>query len=100
MDEPPGSFQICNVCGWEDDHVQLANPRMRGGANRESLVEAQAAALERFPFETQSADRFERDRSWRPLREDEQRPRADTPRSGEEYFQAAAADSVSYYWKK
>jgi hypothetical protein len=100
MQEPPGSYSICNVCGWEDDHVQLANPRMGGGANRESLVEAQVAALRRFPIETQSAEGFERDRSWRPLREDEHLPRGDIPGSGEEYFHAAAADSVGYYWKK
>ena len=100
MDEPPGSYNICDVCGWEDDHVQLANPRMGGGANRESLVEAQATALQRFPIEMKWAEGFERDRSWRPLREDEKAPRGDTPRWGKEYFQAAAADSVGYYWKK
>jgi hypothetical protein len=100
MDEPPGSYNICDVCGWEDDHVQLAHPRMGGGANGESLVEAQAAALKRFPIELESAEGFARDHSWRPLREDEQPSRGDTPRSGEDYFQAAAADSVGYYWKK
>ncbi len=21
-----GTYDICGVCGWEDDHVQLANP--------------------------------------------------------------------------
>jgi hypothetical protein len=100
MSEPPGSYNICDVCGWEDDHVQLVNPRMGGGANRESLVEAQAAALQRFPIEMQMAEGFERDRTWRPLREDEQLPRIVTPHSGVKYFQASAADSVGYYWKK
>ncbi|MEU0704513.1 CPCC family cysteine-rich protein [Streptomyces bacillaris] len=37
---PPGSFQICPVCGWEDDLVQLRWPGV-SGANRRSLVEAQ-----------------------------------------------------------
>jgi hypothetical protein len=32
-DEPPGSFEICSVCWWEDD---LAD----GGANRVSLKKA------------------------------------------------------------
>ena len=100
MDEPPGSFNICDVCGWEDDHVQLANPRMAGGANRESLVQAQAEVVQRFPIEMQSAKGFERDRSWRPLREDEQLPCGDTPRSSEDYFHAAAAASIGYYWRK
>jgi hypothetical protein len=99
MIKPPGSYNICAVCGWEDDHVQLAHPRMRGGANRECLVEAQAVALQRFPADVQSALGYERDRTWRPLREDESM-RNDAPRSGREYFYAAAVDSVPYYWKK
>ncbi|EMF29130.1 CPCC family cysteine-rich protein [Streptomyces gancidicus] len=37
---PPGSFQICPVCGWEDDLVQLRWPGV-SGANRCSLIEAQ-----------------------------------------------------------
>jgi hypothetical protein len=101
MSEPPGSYNICEVCGWEDDHVQLADPRYRGGANHESLVEAQQAALQRFPIDVQIAVGFRRDRTWRPLREDEAPVRDDAPKSGREYFEAAAADGVpSYYWKK
>jgi Cysteine-rich CPCC len=30
-----GSYVICDVCGWEDDQVQLANPACGGGANSE-----------------------------------------------------------------
>jgi hypothetical protein len=100
MDEPPGSYNICAMCGWEDDHVQLAHPRMRGGANRESLFEAQAAALARFPVNVQIASGHRRDPSWRPLREDEGLVREDSPRSGIEYFEAAGEDSVEYYWRK
>lgn len=37
---PPGTFEICPVCFWEDDFAQYENPDMRGGANRESLNEA------------------------------------------------------------
>jgi len=101
MSEPPGSYYICDVCGWEDDHVQLAHPRMRDGANHDSLVEAQALALGRFPIGVQNAAGHERDPTWRPLRDDEQPLRDDAPNSGTEYFHAAAADSVpSYYWRK
>lgn len=40
--EPPGSYDICPVCFWEDDPVQLRWPGLDGGANRPSLVDAQA----------------------------------------------------------
>ncbi|MBI3217311.1 MAG: hypothetical protein HYZ38_26145 [Mycobacterium sp.] len=40
--EPPGSYYICPICFWEDDDVQLRWPTMSGGANRVSLIEAQA----------------------------------------------------------
>lgn len=45
--EPPGAYQICLVCWWEDDNVQFHDPDYRGGANRESLNEARAAFRQR-----------------------------------------------------
>ncbi len=43
MDEPTrGTFDICVVCGWEDDEVQFNDPDCRGGANHISLNEARA----------------------------------------------------------
>jgi hypothetical protein len=41
FDEPPGSYDICPICFWEDDETQLCRPQMAGGANRVSLIEAQ-----------------------------------------------------------
>lgn len=41
-DIEPGTFEICPVCGWEDDSLQFLNPNMRGGANRVSLNQAKA----------------------------------------------------------
>lgn len=38
---PPGSYEICDVCWWEDDAVQLRYPEYRGGANAPSLIDAQ-----------------------------------------------------------
>lgn len=38
--EPPGTFQICEVCNWEDDNVQCENPSFERGANKESLNQA------------------------------------------------------------
>ena len=33
----PGVYEICDVCGWEDDPVQSADPDYAGGANLQSL---------------------------------------------------------------
>jgi hypothetical protein len=38
-----GMFEICPVCGWEDDPAQVRNPNLAGGANALSLNEARAA---------------------------------------------------------
>src|SRR5271166_1424144 len=63
-----GSYEICPVCGWEDDAVQLANPCSGGGANKESLVECQrhVAALSNA-----QVSEFEQDPGWRPLSDKE-----------------------------
>ncbi len=38
--EPPGTFDICPVCFWEDDPVQYDDPDYAGGANGISLNQA------------------------------------------------------------
>lgn len=43
---PPGTFQICPVCGWEDDNVQFHDPDYTGGANDVSLNEAKKNFLD------------------------------------------------------
>jgi hypothetical protein len=48
-EEERGGFEICGVCGWEDDLVQYRDPGYRGGANHESLDEAHAAFLAAHP---------------------------------------------------
>ncbi|MCQ2492266.1 MAG: right-handed parallel beta-helix repeat-containing protein [Lachnospiraceae bacterium] len=40
LNEGEGSYEICPVCGWEDDRVQKNDPEFQGGANEESLKEA------------------------------------------------------------
>jgi hypothetical protein len=97
---PPGTYEICDICGWEDDHVQLARPLLRGGANRICLFEAQQLALHSHPV---GVDRFgsaERDPQWRPLTKDEASQIDATVQSGMDYFGAAAADSPVYYWTR
>lgn len=39
-EEPPGTYEICDVCFWEDDYVQFKDESYRGGANDMSLEEA------------------------------------------------------------
>jgi hypothetical protein len=39
-EEPPGSFCLCEVCWWEDDPLQFADPEYEGGANAPSLHQA------------------------------------------------------------
>ncbi|MBS7426825.1 hypothetical protein KHP59_01710 [Virgibacillus sp. 19R1-5] len=36
-EEPPGTFEICEICFWEDDYTQFADPDYEGGANAPSL---------------------------------------------------------------
>jgi hypothetical protein len=38
-----GCYEICDLCGWEDDPVQSAHPGYPGGANQNSLLQAQDA---------------------------------------------------------
>ncbi len=41
-EKPPGTFDICPVCYWEDDNIQFYNTNYKGGANTMSLEEAQS----------------------------------------------------------
>jgi hypothetical protein len=65
--EPPGSYVICPVCGWEDDGVQAADPFYQGGANGISLADHQQIALARFPMPIVQHGQFQRDPQWKPV---------------------------------
>lgn len=41
-----GAYEICPVCGWEDDPVQRREPYFEGGANSMSLDQAREAYAE------------------------------------------------------
>lgn len=66
--EPPGSYEICCVCGWEDDPVQLQSPNCPGGANHLSLYEyQQSEVLPEFSLSVTEVDGTGRCQDWRPL---------------------------------
>jgi len=40
-EKPPGTYDICPICYWEDDPIQFENPNYEGGANQVSLKQGQ-----------------------------------------------------------
>ncbi len=46
--EEKGAYEICPICGWEDDPVQRRDPDFEGGANSMSLSEARRKYNEEF----------------------------------------------------
>jgi len=46
LEKPPGTYEICSICNWEDDNVQCNDPNYHGGANKMSLNEAKKAFKE------------------------------------------------------
>lgn len=70
---PPGTYDICSVCFWEDDPVQFDDPDYEGGANRVSLRQAQrdfrrygVSELRFKPLVLGQRLRFKKDREWKP----------------------------------
>jgi uncharacterized Zn finger protein (UPF0148 family) len=100
FEEASGSYDICSICGWEDDYVQLSNPRLRGGANRESLVEAQIEVLKTYPTEIKDAGKYMRDPKWRPITPEEAEIKRGAPETGMDYFKEAVETEPGYYWLK
>lgn len=42
------AYEICEVCGWENDPLQRRDPDMAGGANSQSLNEARRSYREKI----------------------------------------------------
>ncbi len=74
VEEPPGTYDICRICFWEDDGVQFDDPDFEGGANTVSLRQAQQnyiqfGASERlFSDSVRKPNEHDRkDPDWRPF---------------------------------
>lgn len=64
LDEPAGCYDICDICGWEDDNLQRGDPDYFGGANGDSLRQAQQEFLATHDI---MAEDTPRDTQWQPL---------------------------------
>ena len=92
LSEGPGSYEICDLCGWEDDAVQLLDPWYAGGANEESLMEAQR----KFQAEGVVARAYLADPEWRVVAERD-RVKATTPARLQELL--PEGKWPWYYWR-
>jgi len=97
FDREAGSYDICPVCDWEDDEVQLRHPGLTGGANGRSLWQEQQRILKRFPPAVQEVEEHLRDPSWRPL-EPEEAVTENVPQTGRGYFDTLGGEPPQYYW--
>ena len=58
-----GTYDICELCGWEDDLMQNADPDYESGANGICLREAQHEFLK----EVTGTDGYVKDHDWQLL---------------------------------
>lgn len=72
--EAGGTYELCPICFWEDDGVQLDDPNYEGGSNVVSLRQAQTNFLEfgaserRFVHNVRQPTGDDlRDSNWKPL---------------------------------
>lgn len=50
--DQPAAWQICPVCNWEDDEVQLRHPTMAGG-----LIDRQSRGV--YPFRVRAGNQID-----------------------------------------
>lgn len=92
-----GSYNICPICNWEDDQVQLANPVSGGGANKESLAEYQEKIKAKIGSEIMEYKGFRRDKNWRPLTKEEV-AKAEADKAQKHWSNKGITDISEVYW--
>jgi hypothetical protein len=65
--EPPGTYEICEICFWEDDDVQFDDPDYEGGANEPSLRQYQKGFLEGRFLNRKPNEKDQRNPNWKPF---------------------------------
>ncbi len=101
FEEAAESYEICSICGWEDDDLQLKHPTLKGGANSLSLLESQKSILEKIPVQIKEFNGYKRAVKWRPLLPEDLVNDNPNIKNGLDYFNSVAdLDEVKYYWEK
>lgn len=94
-----GTYNICPICDWEDDPVQLANPACGGGANTQSLIEAQSIIMPEYPPTEMTVTGITRDSSWRPLSASECKV-AEMEKQTKLWMNKAVYEPANVYWNE
>ena len=105
FDEPPGSYDICPICFWEDDLSQLRFPTTTG-ANHVSLIEAQenyardgVCEWRLHPHVRPPKESDVCDPDWRPI--DESKDNIEKPVFGVDEGETYPEDGTRlYYWRR
>jgi hypothetical protein len=89
---PPGTEELCPVCGWRDDLMHLRYPYFSGAPNGAALADAQVNyAMTGFP-----SKQYERDPDWRAIDRDVD----DLPQVPVDFdaLEEPADPTTLYYW--
>jgi len=93
-----GDFEICEICGWEDDPVHQKYPCYQGGKDRKSLKEAQNQLLLKLPHDIAEYGSYLRAPKWRPLKKEECIEPPNSKTKGELYSEQLESES-RFYWE-
>lgn len=92
-------YDICQICGWEDDPSALWNPEEVSGPNNETLVNWQRRVLEGLPPEVTEVKQIVRDPAWRPITEKDLHFAPEWRKQEREMPAKLKEDFPPQYWK-